>query len=96
MRGRLTPKNRQRMHVDVSRQLRAVLRLSRRQQRTAWLKRRRPLPEWVFPSVTGTGLDESNVRKAFNRILDAVGLHRITGRPFTISEVENKILEMVD
>jgi 2-oxoglutarate/2-oxoacid ferredoxin oxidoreductase subunit alpha len=29
-------------------------------------------------------------------LVDAVGLHRITGRPFTISEVEAKILEMVD
>jgi 2-oxoglutarate ferredoxin oxidoreductase subunit alpha len=29
-------------------------------------------------------------------LIDAEGLHRITGRPFTISEVEAKILEMVD
>ena len=29
-------------------------------------------------------------------LVDAEGLHRITGRPFTISEVEAKILEMVD
>jgi 2-oxoglutarate ferredoxin oxidoreductase subunit alpha len=29
-------------------------------------------------------------------LVDAVGLHRITGRPFTISEVEDKILEMAD
>ena len=36
----------------------------------------RYLPEWVFPSVTGTALDESNVRKAFNRVLDAAWLHR--------------------
>jgi integrase len=34
------------------------------------------LPEWVFSSNAGTALDESNVRKAFNRILDAAGLHR--------------------
>src|SRR4029079_15677776 len=33
-------------------------------------------PYRVFASVTGTALDESNVRKAFNRILDAAGLHR--------------------
>jgi hypothetical protein len=62
--------------VDLSRQLRAELRLWRRRQRAAWLKFGQPFPEWVFPSVTGTGLDESNVRKAFNRILDAAGLHR--------------------
>jgi 2-oxoglutarate ferredoxin oxidoreductase subunit alpha len=29
-------------------------------------------------------------------LVDAVGLHRITGRPFTISEVETKILELTD
>jgi 2-oxoglutarate ferredoxin oxidoreductase subunit alpha len=29
-------------------------------------------------------------------LVDAVGLHRITGRPFTIREVEEKILDMVD
>ena len=30
-----------------------------------------------------------------NYLVDAEGLHRVTGRPFTISEVEAKILEMV-
>jgi 2-oxoglutarate ferredoxin oxidoreductase subunit alpha len=29
-------------------------------------------------------------------LVDAVGLHRVTGRPFTIQEVEDKILEMVN
>ena len=29
-------------------------------------------------------------------LVDAVGLHRITGRPFSISEVEAKILELAD
>jgi 2-oxoglutarate ferredoxin oxidoreductase subunit alpha len=29
-------------------------------------------------------------------LIDAEGLHRVTGRPFTISEVEEKILEMVN
>src|SRR5688572_13690487 len=29
-------------------------------------------------------------------LVDAEGLHRVTGRPFTISEVEEKILEMLD
>ncbi len=27
-------------------------------------------------------------------LVDAVGYHRVTGRPFTISEVEAKILEL--
>ncbi|HEU0075040.1 MAG TPA: 2-oxoacid:acceptor oxidoreductase subunit alpha [Dehalococcoidia bacterium] len=29
-------------------------------------------------------------------LVDAVGLHRVTGRPFMIQEIEDKILEMVD
>jgi 2-oxoglutarate/2-oxoacid ferredoxin oxidoreductase subunit alpha len=29
-------------------------------------------------------------------LIDAQGLHRVTGRPFTIQEIEDKILEMVD
>jgi 2-oxoglutarate ferredoxin oxidoreductase subunit alpha len=31
-----------------------------------------------------------------NFLVDAVGLNRVTGRPFTIAEVEEKILELVD
>jgi len=77
VRGQLTtPKNHQRRRVDMSRQLRAELRLWRRRRRAVWLKHGQPFPEWVFASVTGTALDESNVRKAFNRLLDAAGLHR--------------------
>jgi integrase len=76
VRGQLTtPKNHQQRRVDLSRQLRRELRLWRRRQRAAWLKFGQPFPEWVFPSVTGTALDESNVRKMFNHILDAAGLH---------------------
>jgi hypothetical protein len=41
-----------------------------------WLAAGRPFPDWVFSSVTGTALDESNVRKAFNGILDGAGVHR--------------------
>jgi integrase len=70
-----TPKNHQRRRVDMSRQLRAELRLWRRRQHVAWLKHGRPFPEWVFSSVTGSALDESNVRKAFNRLLKAAGMH---------------------
>jgi len=75
VRGQVTtPKNHKRRRVDLSRQLAVVLRLWRRQQRVAWLKVGKPRPEWVFASVTGTALDESNVRKAFNRVLDAAEL----------------------
>jgi integrase len=77
VRGQLTtPKNHQCRQVDLSRELKAVLRLWRRRQRLEWLKVGQPRPEWVFPSVSGTALDESNVRKAFNRILDAAEVHR--------------------
>jgi integrase len=77
VRGLLTtPKKHQRRRVDLSYQLTAALRLWRRQQRTVWLAAGRPLPEWVFSSVTGTELGESNVRKAFNRILDSADVHR--------------------
>jgi integrase len=71
-----TPKNHQRRRVDLSHQLMATLRLWRRRQRAAWFAVGRPFPEWVFASVTGTALDESNVRKGLNRILDAAGVHR--------------------
>jgi hypothetical protein len=71
-----TPKNHQSRRIDLSRQLLVALRVWRRQQRRAWLTVGRPFPDWVFPSVTGTALDEANVRKAFNRILDAAGLDR--------------------
>ena len=77
VRGQLTtPKNHQQRRVDMSPQLRAELRLWRRRQRAVWLAHGQPFPDWVFPSVTGTALDESNVRKVFNRMLEAAGLHR--------------------
>jgi len=60
----------------VSRQLAVTLRLWRRHQRALWLKKGLPFPPWVFASVVGGALDESNVRKALNRILDAAGLDR--------------------
>ena len=43
-----------------------------------WARSRAPLQleVLVFSSVAGTELDESNVRKAFNRLLDAAELHR--------------------
>jgi hypothetical protein len=31
-----------------------------------------------------------------NFLVDAVGLNRVTGRPFSIAEVEGAILELVD
>jgi len=77
VRGKLTtPKNHQCRRVDLSPQLRAVLRLSRRRKTVELSKHGLPRPDWVFPSAAGTALDESNVRKAFNQILDKAELHR--------------------
>jgi integrase len=58
----------------MSRRLRAELRLWRGRQHAAWLKHGQPFPDWIFASVTGSALDESNILKAFNRILDVAGL----------------------
>ncbi len=77
VRGTLTtPKNHQVRAVDLSVQLRAVLRLWRQEKSREWLRHGLPRPDWVFPSDAGTPLDESNVRKAFNRVLDKAELHR--------------------
>ena len=77
VRGRLTtPKNHQCRRVDLSKQLRGVLRLWRRHESAKWLAVGLPRPDWVFSSGLGTPFDESNVRKVFNRILDKAGLHR--------------------
>jgi len=78
VRGRVTtPKNHHRRRIDLSRQLQVALRLWRRQERRLWLAKGQPRPEWVFASVSGTALDESNVRKALNRILEKAELrHR--------------------
>ncbi len=54
-----TPKNHQRLRVDLSPQFRAVLRRWRAQQSAAWLGRGYSRPVWVFPSNMGTSLDES-------------------------------------
>jgi integrase len=77
VRGNLTtPKNHQQRRVDMSAQLRAVLRLWRRHQRAVWLKRGEPRPDWIFSSASSTPLDISNVSKAFGLILDKAELHR--------------------
>ena len=77
VRGKLTtPKNHQCRQVDLSTQLRGALRLWRRHESAKWLEHGLPRPEWVFSSGSGTPLDESNVRKMFNRILDKAELHR--------------------
>ena len=77
VRGQLTtPKNHQRRRVDMSPQLRAVLRRWRALQSAAWLARGSARPTWIFPSSRGTPLDESKMRKALHQVLDRAGLHR--------------------
>ena len=71
-----TPKNGLWRDVDMSLQLRATLRLWRRQQRAAWLKRGRPLPLLVFPSDAETALDDSNIRKAMLAIVRKAEVRR--------------------
>jgi integrase len=78
VRGRIgSPKNHQRRTVDLSPQLRGVLRLYRRQLRATFLEDGLPRPEILFPSDEGTRLDDSNVRKVFTRICEQAELaHR--------------------
>src|SRR5262249_24269071 len=77
VRGKLTtPKNHQQRRVDLSPQLRAVLRLARRRQSAAWAKLGQPRPEWVFCTALGTPFDDCNVRRSFRRMLDKAELHR--------------------
>lgn len=78
VRGRIgSPKNHQRRTVDLSPQLRGVLRLYRRQLRATFFADGLPRPEILFPSDEGTRLDDSNVRKVFTRICEMAELaHR--------------------
>jgi hypothetical protein len=71
-----TPKNHHKRRVDLSPQLRAVLRLWRLRQNVAWLKMGKPRPDWVFCTSVGTPFDDCNVRRSFRLLLDAAGLHR--------------------
>jgi integrase len=71
-----TPKNGTSRNVDMSLQLRGVLRLARRRQRLEWSKRGLPLPKFVFSSSAGTRLDDSNIRKAILRIVEKAGVRR--------------------
>jgi len=63
-----TPKSHHR-DVDMSLQLRAVLRLWRRQQRRAWFERGMALPDPVFPSDYRTPLDDSRIRKIMRALV---------------------------
>ncbi|MEX2662445.1 MAG: tyrosine-type recombinase/integrase [Vicinamibacterales bacterium] len=70
-----TPKSHQRRRVDLSVQLVEVLLDWRRQQRAASLKKGAEVPVWLFPSRTGTALEERNVRHVYTRLLAKAELH---------------------
>jgi len=74
--GRLeTPKSGHGRTVDMSRQLAGVLRHLQVERNAEKLTRGWPVvPPWVFCSETGTPLNKSNVRRAFNRLLKRAGL----------------------
>ncbi len=72
-----TPKSHQCRRVDMSAQLSVALREWRAVQEVRWQKKGKDLPLWVFPSVTGTALEERNVRHVFERLLTAAGLRHV-------------------
>jgi integrase len=63
-----SPKNHERRRVDLSLQLRAELRVRRRQERIRWWQVGRPLPALVFPSGAETPLDDTHIRTAMTAI----------------------------
>jgi integrase len=78
VRGAITsPKSHQRRRVDMTPQLATALIGWRRLQRKRWLKKGKPVPVWMFPSLEGTALEERNVRHVFTRLLERAELaHR--------------------
>jgi integrase len=71
-----TPKNGKARRVDMSPQLAAELRLSRRRLRLLWFSRGLPTPDLVFPSDARTPLDDSNIRKALVAIVGKAEVRR--------------------
>ena len=61
----------------MSPQLAAALLAWRRVQRQRWLKKGKPMPPWVFPSLEGTALEERNVRHVFKPLLEKAELRQI-------------------
>jgi integrase len=72
-----SPKSHQRRPVDMSAQLAATLLAWRRQQRARCVEKGVPVPDWVFPSLGGTPLEERNVRHVFKRLLEKAELRQI-------------------
>jgi integrase len=75
--GKLTtPKNGKARNVDMSLQLRAILRLWRRRLRIEWFGWGLPMPQLVFPSEEGTPLDDANLRKVMVAIVEKAQVRR--------------------
>ena len=89
--GRIeTTKTGMRRIVDLTDRLVRRLRRLQRQRRAEALRRGSPqVPEWVFCTEAGTPLDESRVRKAFAKALQAAGLppHRVYDLRHTFASV---------
>ena len=77
VRGVLTsPKSHQRRRVDMSAQLAGDAPRAASPPARPLLEEGRRAPEWVFPSLEGTALEERNVRHVFTRILEGRGSGR--------------------
>jgi integrase len=64
-----TPKSHTRRRVDVSPMLAEALLAWRRMLQAQYLEAGEQMPPWVFPSLTGTPLEERNVRTVLARLL---------------------------
>jgi integrase len=70
-----TTKSRRSRDVDMSAQLRDVLRgLKSSRLEQALLERRDPMPSWVFVNSAGQRMNQSRVSKVFKRVLKAAEL----------------------
>jgi len=61
----------------MSAQLATTLLALRRARRTRSLAKGEDIPEWVFPSLTGTAAEERNVRHVFTRLLERAELRQV-------------------
>jgi integrase len=66
-----------RRRVDLSSQLLSTLVEWRRFQQARALHKGTNCPIWIFPSLTGTPLEERNIRHVFNRMLEKAALRHI-------------------
>jgi len=78
-RGKIeTPKSGQLRRVDMSLQLMTVLKELSRRRKEEYLKKEKPLPEWIFINSDGTLLEQDNFRKrVYVGLLRKAGLRQI-------------------